>query len=337
MKDKQWRDYWDVDLGVSYIPIDKLDPQVNMAVLEEGGTFDDETMPEWMKTMRGVVPDSQMAPSAPSSGSGGAQYIPVPEGIPPPSTTLGVTPVVNPETAPAGGIPTTMSVTAGPPPGMPPPFGLPPPGAPPPPAAGLLPSGPPPNLAGILPPPGGPGLIGAAPPNLLLGAPLGQPPVAAGLMAGPPPALPGFDASQPPPGAPGLRLPFPPPGAGGGIRPRLLSPLLPDLANKPPPLMGEAPNGSVAEDSSQQDEGKDMNKALKEEQPPPVKRRESRWGREKSSEPPSETGEDGSKEKDNLAARLRSLAGMGEEAGSNNSGPPSFGECTKNIVFAYTV
>ena len=28
MKDKQWKDYWDVDLGVSYIPIDKLDPQV---------------------------------------------------------------------------------------------------------------------------------------------------------------------------------------------------------------------------------------------------------------------------------------------------------------------
>ncbi len=28
MKDRQWKDYWDVDLGVSYIPIDKLDPQV---------------------------------------------------------------------------------------------------------------------------------------------------------------------------------------------------------------------------------------------------------------------------------------------------------------------
>ena len=28
MKDKQWKDYWDVDLGCSYIPIDKLDPQV---------------------------------------------------------------------------------------------------------------------------------------------------------------------------------------------------------------------------------------------------------------------------------------------------------------------
>ena len=58
MKDKQWKDYWDVDLGVSYIPIHKLDPQVNMADLEEGGTFDEDTMPDWMKTMRGVAPSS---------------------------------------------------------------------------------------------------------------------------------------------------------------------------------------------------------------------------------------------------------------------------------------
>ena len=35
MKDKQWKEYWEVDLGVSYIPIDKLDPQVDMAALEE--------------------------------------------------------------------------------------------------------------------------------------------------------------------------------------------------------------------------------------------------------------------------------------------------------------
>jgi hypothetical protein len=33
MKDKQWKDYWDIDLGVSYIPISKLDPQVPKLVL----------------------------------------------------------------------------------------------------------------------------------------------------------------------------------------------------------------------------------------------------------------------------------------------------------------
>ena len=33
MKDKQWKDYWDIDLGVSYIPISKLDPQVRVCLL----------------------------------------------------------------------------------------------------------------------------------------------------------------------------------------------------------------------------------------------------------------------------------------------------------------
>ena len=28
--------------------------QVNMTELEEGGMFDEETMPEWMRSMRGV-------------------------------------------------------------------------------------------------------------------------------------------------------------------------------------------------------------------------------------------------------------------------------------------
>merc|ERR1719495_930617 len=64
MKEKQWKDYWDVEIGCSYIPIDKLDPQTNMSELEEGGTFDDDTMPEWMKTMRGVAPGSSAAPGS---------------------------------------------------------------------------------------------------------------------------------------------------------------------------------------------------------------------------------------------------------------------------------
>ena len=53
MKDKQWKDYWDLDLGCSYIPVEKLNSQVNMADLEEGGMFDDETLPDWMRTMKG--------------------------------------------------------------------------------------------------------------------------------------------------------------------------------------------------------------------------------------------------------------------------------------------
>ena len=52
MRDKQWKDYWDVSLGVSYIPVEKLDPQVDFVALEDGGTFDEDTMPDWMKNIR---------------------------------------------------------------------------------------------------------------------------------------------------------------------------------------------------------------------------------------------------------------------------------------------
>ena len=28
MKEKQWKEFWDLDAGASFIPIEKLDPQV---------------------------------------------------------------------------------------------------------------------------------------------------------------------------------------------------------------------------------------------------------------------------------------------------------------------
>lgn len=49
VKSKEWKDYWDIDLGVSYIPWNKLSPSTDLESLEEGGMFDDETMPQWMK------------------------------------------------------------------------------------------------------------------------------------------------------------------------------------------------------------------------------------------------------------------------------------------------
>ncbi len=334
MKDRQWRDYWDVELGVSYIPIDKLDPQVNMIELEEGGVFDEDTMPEWMKTMRGVAPDSQMPLTAPPPAAAAAltaQFIPVPEGMPPPPNALGVPPPTS-----ASSIPTPASI-AGPPPGMPP-FGLPPPGGPPPAAAaaaaaavaGLMPPGPPPNLLpgqpGVLPPPGGPGLIGATPHNLLLGAPISQPPTGGpSLIGAPPPGLPGFDASQPPPVPGGMRLPFPPPP--GGIPARMPPPLLPEAAAGKP-LMGEAPKAAIGAD----DEAKD-------DAPPPAKRRDrgerrgSRWGSEKpetvqDEESVSIKNDRAGAGPPDLASRLRSLAGMSDPHADrpNGNGNTIFGE-----------
>lgn len=188
MKDKQWKDYWDVEYGVSYIPYDKLDHHVNLIDLEEGGTFDEETIPDWIKNMRSSGLGMPMTPSAATMAPNmlpdmskltGPQpgFVRIPEGM---------SPVIGGQSDP-----TQIPVPGGPPPGIPP-FGLPPGLA----QAGLLP-GPVLPPAGLLGPPGGPRLV--APPGILLPR--------FGLPHQPPPGFPppGFDISQPPPG---LRPPF---------------------------------------------------------------------------------------------------------------------------------
>lgn len=49
VKSKEWKDYWDLELGVSYIPWDKLDENTDFEQLEDGGMFDEDTMPQWLK------------------------------------------------------------------------------------------------------------------------------------------------------------------------------------------------------------------------------------------------------------------------------------------------
>lgn len=49
VKSKEWKDYWDLELGVSYIPWDKLDENTDFEQLEEGGMFDEDSMPVWLK------------------------------------------------------------------------------------------------------------------------------------------------------------------------------------------------------------------------------------------------------------------------------------------------
>jgi hypothetical protein len=36
--------------------------QVDMVELEEGGMFDEDTMPDWMRSMRGVAPANRLQP-----------------------------------------------------------------------------------------------------------------------------------------------------------------------------------------------------------------------------------------------------------------------------------
>ena len=185
MKDKQWKDYWDVDMGVSYIPFDKLDNHVNLVDLEEGGMFDEETMPDWIRAMRGAT-----GMPAPAVVQHTPQFLPEMKLPGPPPGFVRIPEGMSPA---MGDIP----VPGAPPPGLPP-FGL-PPGLAALQGAAVL-SG----AAGLLGAPGGPRLVG--PPGILLprfGLPHQPPP----LSGHPPPGFPPpFDISQPPPG---LRPPFP--------------------------------------------------------------------------------------------------------------------------------
>lgn len=49
MKDKEWKDYWEVEHGASFIPWNKLSSKTNFELLEEGGMLDQDTFPEWLK------------------------------------------------------------------------------------------------------------------------------------------------------------------------------------------------------------------------------------------------------------------------------------------------
>lgn len=50
MKDKEWKDFWEIDDGVSYIPWEKLNKDIDYDELEVGGMLDEDTMPEWLKS-----------------------------------------------------------------------------------------------------------------------------------------------------------------------------------------------------------------------------------------------------------------------------------------------
>ena len=49
VKGKDFQDYWEADLGVTYIPWNLLNTETDLTKLEEGGRIDDESAPEWVK------------------------------------------------------------------------------------------------------------------------------------------------------------------------------------------------------------------------------------------------------------------------------------------------
>lgn len=51
VKGKEWKDYWEVELGVTYIPWSKLlnISDQDLEFLEEGGMIDEDTLPPHLK------------------------------------------------------------------------------------------------------------------------------------------------------------------------------------------------------------------------------------------------------------------------------------------------
>ena len=49
VKGKEYKDYWDVKAGATFIPWNKIPHDINIEKLEDGGSIDEETMPLWLQ------------------------------------------------------------------------------------------------------------------------------------------------------------------------------------------------------------------------------------------------------------------------------------------------
>ncbi|KAM8712099.1 hypothetical protein ACLKA7_012599 [Drosophila subpalustris] len=192
VKSKEWKDFWDLELGVTYVPWNKLSSDTDLDSLEEGGMFDEDTMPSWMKQKINQAKNVKE-----NKAAGGGDIASAPP-VGPPSLLFGID-------------------TTQPPPVAPAPHGG--PGAPPPALMGMVP-----GQFQMAPPMGGP------PPQRMLG-PMGPMNHPMGGMAMPPNMVPGMPPpmmmppNMMPPGFPGMGGPpphplglppgaqFPPPGA----------------------------------------------------------------------------------------------------------------------------
>ncbi|XP_034111608.1 SR-related and CTD-associated factor 4 isoform X2 [Drosophila albomicans] len=193
VKSKEWKDFWDLELGVTYVPWNKLSTDTDLDSLEEGGMFDEDTMPGWMKQK---INQAKNVKENKGTGLPGELNAGPPVG--PPGLLFGID-------------------TTQPPPVAPAPHGG--PGAPPPALMGIVP-----GQFQMAPPMGGP------PPQRMLG-PMGPMNHPMGGMAMPPNMVPGMPPpmmmppNMMPPGFPGIAGPpphplglppgaqFPPPGA----------------------------------------------------------------------------------------------------------------------------
>ncbi|XP_064095293.1 SR-related and CTD-associated factor 4-like isoform X7 [Macrobrachium nipponense] len=202
VKGKEFKDYWEVEVGCSYIPYHKLITMssYDLDSLEEGGMIDEETVPEWLRGNQsrygletapapgpppGFVPIG-VPPGHPPNSRGQEVVAPLPPLPPPVEKTQDVTRDGSALTSTAPGLPPNPQGLPPNPQGLPPnilppPFGLPnmpPPQVGPGPGPGPMPPLPqglmPPNLPPLgVPPPLGLPPLGVHPPvSSILGQPL---------------------------------------------------------------------------------------------------------------------------------------------------------------------
>ncbi|XP_017073101.1 SR-related and CTD-associated factor 4 isoform X2 [Drosophila eugracilis] len=192
VKSKEWKDFWDLELGVTYIPWSKLSQDTDFDALEEGGMFDEDTMPNQMKQKinqaKTAGKEKKVSPIAEVVGAASV-------GVPPPGMIFGIDTTQPPPIGPVGPV--------GPPPG---------PGAPPPGLMGMVrgqfPMAPPMGIN--MPPPMMMPPTNMPPPMMMpttnMPPPMMMPPA---MM---PPGFPGIGGPPHPMGLP-PGTPFPPPGA----------------------------------------------------------------------------------------------------------------------------
>ncbi|XP_038214118.1 SR-related and CTD-associated factor 4-like isoform X2 [Zerene cesonia] len=177
VKGREWKDYWEAELGVAYLPWAALHARwvlgaLSLDALEEGGAVDEETLPPWLPPR--IIPKSM-------------SEIPMLGGMPPVSGAG----MLLPGAGPLGALPASM-------PSLP---SLPP--------SSMAMSGPPPASIPLpvprMPPPGmGPGLPTGMPPGMRPPLPAPLPGVqgdgglgAGGALLGFPPTMPPHSLPQP--------------------------------------------------------------------------------------------------------------------------------------------
>ncbi|XP_037079200.1 SR-related and CTD-associated factor 8-like, partial [Pollicipes pollicipes] len=98
MKGKDFKDYWEVEAGCSYIPHGRLTVMSDLDAMEEGGMIDDQSVPDWLKGRYQQLhqmdqlpvsavpvlgdPMQQLAMPAPA-GAGTAPFVTLPTSLPP--------------------------------------------------------------------------------------------------------------------------------------------------------------------------------------------------------------------------------------------------------------